>query len=101
HQNGDMRAATIYAAIAAESLLTEVQLHLMWEEKRTPEEVANSWIESLDTRIRTEFHTRLGGNWDPTASGPIGRWNSSVSALRHRVVHAGYTPSFEEAKDAI
>jgi hypothetical protein len=73
----------------------------MWEEKRTPEEVANSWIESLDTRIRTEFHTRLGGNWDPTASGPIGRWNRSVSALRHRVVHAGYTPSFEEAKDAI
>ena len=101
HRNGDTRAAAIYAAIAAESLLAEVQLHLMWEEKRTPEEVANSWTESLDTRVKTEFHTRIGGNWGPTASGPIGRWNRAVSALRHRVVHAGYTPSFEEAKDSI
>jgi hypothetical protein len=97
-RQGDHRLAALLSGIAAESLLDELMLHLMWEEGLTPEQAARNWGEGLDFRVRTELPRRLGGSWDVTRRGPIGVWSQDVAALRHRVVHAAYIPSVEEAQ---
>lgn len=95
---GDHRLAALLFGIAAESLFDELILHLMWEEGLTPEHVAQNWIEGLDTRVRQELPTRLGGPWDVTRRNPIGVWAQDVASLRHRVAHAAYTPTGEETR---
>jgi hypothetical protein len=97
-RTGDYRLAALLFGIAAESLLDELMLHLMWEEAKTPEGVAASWFDGLDRRVREELPHRLGGPWDATKRNPVGVWAQDVAALRHRVVHAGYTPTEREAR---
>lgn len=97
-RSGDYRLAALLFGIAAESLLDELMLHLMWEEANTPEDVAVSWLDGLDRRVREELPHRLGGSWDVTKRNPVGVWAQDVAALRHRVVHAGYTPTEREAR---
>lgn len=96
-RSGDYRLAVLLFGIAAESLLDELMLHLMWEEAKTPEEVAARWFDGLDRRVREELPHRLGGPWDMTKRNPVGAWAQDVAALRHRVAHAGYTPTEDEA----
>lgn len=95
---GDHRLAALLSGVAAESLFDELILHLMWEEGLTPEHVAQNWIEGLDTRVRQELPTRIAGPWDVTRRSPIGVWAQDVASLRHRVAHAAYTPTEEEAR---
>ncbi|CAN5801323.1 hypothetical protein BH24ACT5_BH24ACT5_22600 [soil metagenome] len=95
---GDHRLAALLFGIAAESLFDELILHLMWEERLTPEHAAQNWVEGLDTRVRQELPTRLGGPWDVTHRHPIGVWAQDVASLRHRVAHAAYMPAEEEAR---
>lgn len=95
---GDHRLAALLFGIAAESLFDELILHLMWEEGLTPEHVAQNWVDGLDSRVRRELPNRLGGPWDLTRRDPIGAWAQDVASLRHRVAHAAYTPTEEEAR---
>jgi hypothetical protein len=95
---GDYRLAALLCGVAAESLLDELLLHLTWEEARTPEQAANDWRAGLESRVRSEFAGRIGGSWDVTRGNPIGRWAQHLAALRHRVAHAAYTPSRDEAE---
>ena len=97
-RHGDYRLAALLSGIAAESLLDELILHLMWEEASTPEDAAANWHDGLVSRVRTELPRRVGGSWDMTQRGPIGDWSQDVAALRHRVAHAAYIPSAEEAQ---
>lgn len=94
---GDYRLAALLFGISAESLLDELILHLMWEEGLTPEQVALNWQVGLERRVSLELPGRLHGSWDRTASNAIGHWHKHVAALRHRVAHAAYTPTKEEA----
>jgi len=51
----------------------------------------------LKTRLLTEYHKRLGGSWDPEGTHPVATWLKDLLVLRHRVAHAGYLPSQDEA----
>ena len=43
----------------------------------------------------------IGGSWDLSrASNPPGAWHASCYLLRNRIVHAGYSPSHDEARAA-
>jgi hypothetical protein len=97
-QQGDTRSAALLFALSAESLLDEVLLHLKWEEAQTPEQAAASWIDGLDTRVKREYSSRLGGPWDPKGAGTIGLWTRHVADLRNRIVHGAYIPSSAEAQ---
>lgn len=99
-RGGDFRLATILAGTAAESLFDELLLHLRWEEGATPEAAAASWLPSLDSRVRTEFTTRLGGSWDARGTSPIADWSRRVAEVRHRVIHGGYVPSARQAHES-
>lgn len=97
YTHGNTREAVVMVAAAAEAMLNIVLAHMRWEEGMTPEASAKTWPDGLMTRVKTMFNARLGGTWDPTASGPVGRWAQDVAALRNRVVHAGYTPTRDDA----
>lgn len=99
-REGDFRLTSILSGTAAESLFDELLLHLQWEEGMTPESAASAWSPGLDTRVRTEFSRRLGGSWDARGTSPVGEWSRNVADIRHRVIHAGYSPSAREAHAA-
>jgi hypothetical protein len=98
---GDTRLAALLAGLSAESLLDDLLLHLLWDEGLTPEDALPLWKPGLDNRVRSDYHQRIGGNWDTTGSGAIGNWSTCVADLRHRVVHGTYIPTRSEARRAI
>lgn len=100
-RQGNARLGALLAGMAAESLLDELLLHLMWEERRTPEGAAAQWRDGLVTRVDKEIAPRLGGPWDLTGSSPPGHWFQRVADLRNRVAHTGYTPDMDEASEAV
>jgi hypothetical protein len=75
-------------------------LHLKWEERKTPEQAADEWIDGFDSRVKRELPSRLGGNWNFDLTGPVSRWHIEASEVRHRVVHAAYEPTTAEAQAA-
>lgn len=97
---GDTRLGVLLSALAAESLLNDLLLHLKWEEGKTPEDASKEWVDGFDSRVKKELPPRLGGNWDFSGSGPVGRWNREGLAVRHRVVHGAYEPTKVEAQAA-
>jgi hypothetical protein len=100
-RDGDTRAAAIYAGLAAEALLDELLLHLMWEEALRPEDAASAWRDGLLSRVRRDYADRLGGDWDITSTGAVGRWSRECADLRHRAVHGGYLPSYAELEGSL
>lgn len=100
-RQGNTRECIVMMSVAAESLINVLLAHLQWEECLTPEMSATTWAPSLDTRIKTVLPTKLGGNWNITRPGAAHDWNQNIASIRHRVVHAGYKPSMEEARDAV
>ncbi|PRX47062.1 hypothetical protein B0I33_106159 [Prauserella shujinwangii] len=100
YRQGDTRSGVLFWALSAESLLDELLFHLYWEEKMTPETAADRWINGLETRVKREYASRLGGSWDLTTNGPLMQWNKGVAEVRHRIVHAGYVPTLQEAQGA-
>jgi hypothetical protein len=102
-RNGDSRAAVLFAASAAEVLLNNLLAHMLWEEAMRPEVAATLFdAATLLARLRRDYHPRLGGSgWDLSPGTALGDWHSHLAALRHRVIHAGYEPTYEEARRAL
>lgn len=97
----DTRMCVASLASASESFLNTLIAFLQWEECCTPEASAGNWRSGLNARVNCEIKPRLGGDWSFEGDGPVARWHKHVSQVRHRVVHAGYEPSREEATQAI
>lgn len=97
---GDERNAVLLLGIAAEVLFDELLLHLSWESCATPEAAAETWRAGLDARVRSDFYPRLGGDWSRSGAGAVADWSKDIASLRHRVAHAGYTPTATEAMRA-
>lgn len=100
-RDGDTRIAAILIGVAAETLLDEVLLSLMWEEGKRPEDVAGNWEPRLMMRIKGEFPSRLGGRWDLKAASPVTNWETDIVRLRNRVAHSTDTPSHQTATLAL
>ncbi|MFF0561696.1 hypothetical protein [Streptomyces sp. NPDC004266] len=105
---GDYRNAVVQAAMFAEIILTSTLSLMLWEEQlQAPSiEAAVAVFDfsrggGLATRVKTEYAPRLGGTWDSTRPGPIHDWAHAVAALRNRVVHRGYRPTYQETEAAL
>ncbi len=100
--DGDYGEAVVQSQISAEILLDAVLTFLLWEEGAVPETVAAEIFSSaLARRVRSEYASRLGGDWNTRGSGSVGTWFSRVAYVRNEVVHAGYRPSRQEAEDGL
>ncbi len=100
--DGDYATAVVAAHTAGEVLFDTTLLVMAWEEG-TPRAVAEGWFEeALAKRLRTHYSSRLGAAWDTTRPQTVpGRWTMHVSAVRNKVVHAGYRPTEEEVATAL
>jgi hypothetical protein len=99
---GDYSSTIIQAHISSEVLLDSVLLLMAWEEGVEPSVAAEWFDHHLAKRVRTYYHSRLGGNWDTTlTTGPIGRWSHFVRLSRNRIVHSGNWPKRAEGLAAL
>ncbi|THA28036.1 hypothetical protein [Streptomyces sp. A1547] len=107
-RDGDYRHAVVQAAMFAEIVLTSTLSLMLWEEQLGAPSVDQAVAVfdfsrggGLATRVKTEYASRLGGCWDYTVPGPIHDWTHAVAALRNRVVHRGYRPTYQETEAAL
>lgn len=96
HGIGSYRDAVIHFGIACEVLFDSILGMLMWEEGLRVDAAAEVFSTPITTRIKTQFHPRLKGTWKLDA-GELGEWSAKVAEVRNRVVHAGYSPTRDEA----
>lgn len=102
-RRGDYRGAAFLLYSASEVLLDTLLLHMLWEEKRRPEDVARDYFPEtagFATRLARHYHDRLRGNWTTKGYGNVAVWHRDLVTLRHRVVHAGYRPTRDEGYSA-
>ncbi|MCY1656953.1 hypothetical protein OVA21_06995 [Dietzia sp. SL131] len=90
-----------------ESFAVAIATCLMWEEQFvtpnsiTPEYAAQFFqYETRGSVVERVLQPRLGGDWTSRQS-PWSAWKSSARPLRHRIVHAGYSPARSEADSAV
>lgn len=91
---GKNLSAIILAGAAAEALLVEIMLLMMWEEDLDCAAVAKI-LDTKDTvtkKVTSQFAGRLGGQWNTKQPGPIRDWRVNLADLRNRAVHGGHTP---------
>jgi hypothetical protein len=100
YQEGNSRSTVLFAYSASEVLLDTALMGMLYEEGRSPEEAVTVYEKPLKTRILTEYHDRIGGSWTSKGSHPVAIWMQDSLVLRHRVAHAGYLPSVDEAEKA-
>ena len=100
-RDGDYRACITWAATAAETLLDELLLHMLWEEGLRPEDAVQPFEDFLATRVKQHYHVRLRGVWTLGSATPIGNWYRNVAGVRNRIVHAGMMPTLVEAQKAL
>jgi hypothetical protein len=99
---GDYGGAVVAAQTAIEVLLDGVLTLMLWEEGQDPIQVATTiYSRRLKTRVRGSYPARLGGVWNTTGQGVVARWAQEVAPLRNRVVHAAYSPTYDEASAAV
>jgi hypothetical protein len=98
HLDGNFRATVIFAHSASEVLIDTAMLGMLHEEGKSPAEAARVFDQPLKSRLLREFHERLGGAWNDQGSAPVARWLRDLLYVRHRVAHAGYGPTHDEAK---
>ncbi|WP_311212350.1 MULTISPECIES: hypothetical protein [unclassified Arthrobacter] len=100
---GANSATSLFIAIAAETLLTELFLLLSWEEdadlKKTADILGDR--DNISRRLLNELAFRLKGDWDRDGNGPIGEWQRQIANLRNKVAHAGTIPSDFEIQSAL
>lgn len=100
---GEYKSAAVFYASAAESLLQNVLLHLMWEGGLSPQQASDEFDTvraGLRSRVKILYKERLKGGWDLTR-GALSAWDTKTAELRHRVVHAGYEPTAAECQDSL
>lgn len=102
---GDHRSAVLSTATAAELLLDDLLLVLLWEGVNRPEDAAPHFTEpgmhSIVKRLETHYEPLLRSTWSPSTPGPLHDWRASVHEVRNRIAHAGYRPTRHESEQAI
>ena len=96
--NGDYSTAALWAYAWIESLLLGMCFVMEWEKSSQPADTAVLYRKGLVNLAASYFHPSLGGSWDPSLTDSVlGRWNSEVVRLRHKIVHDAYRASEREA----
>ncbi|MFI9406879.1 hypothetical protein [Nocardia sp. NPDC052316] len=96
---GNHGSAVIQFGISCEVVFDGLLGMLLWENGVNEADAAIIFSSDITPRLRSEYSPRLGGSWN-LQNGPLGDWFEKVATLRNRVVHGGYRPSVQEARNA-
>lgn len=105
YSKGNSVVASLLLGVAAETMLDELLLMILWEEGMLPEDVHELWrSDSSDTtfkRVESDLYSsRLGGEWSSRVKGStIRKWRHKILELRNKVAHIGYEPTQEEMQE--
>ena len=105
YNNGNSIVASLLLGVAAETVLDELLLMMLWEDGALPKDVHELWKhESSDTtfkRVESDLYSsRLGGEWSSYAKGSVIRkWRYKILELRNKIAHIGYEPTQEEMQE--
>jgi hypothetical protein len=94
---GNFRAVVMSTHTAGEVLVDIALAGMLYEEGKSIDEALAVFSSPLKTRILNEYHDRLGGSWNTKGAHAVAVWLRDLLSLRHRVAHAGYMPSYDEA----
>jgi hypothetical protein len=100
-QSGDFRSAVMLAYSASEVFLDAILAGLLWEDGLTPDAAAECFLQPLLSRVRSQYHIRIGGSWDTSRPGPLSTWRRDLVLVRHAVAHGGDLPSRDVAEAAL
>lgn len=102
-KRGLLSEAAIFSQVYVETFLGILITNLMLIEGKASTEIEQELEDmSFMSMVKSQFHTRIGGKWNPDAAvTEIGRWYEKTYLLRNRIVHSGHFPSFAEAAEAI
>lgn len=100
---GQYGEAIIFSQTSVEMFLGTLLSELLALEGRTADEITDVFENTaFVSRVKREYHSRLGGHWNPDASSSaIGEWYSHTYSVRNRVIHAGYRPTIDEVRAAL
>ncbi|MGQ3384663.1 hypothetical protein [Glutamicibacter sp. TV12E] len=115
HLQGDLTASCLESATASEMFLDTVLTMLLWESKVIRSDFSNESnilpdpkdvhlfgpTSSLTKRIKSNYNPLLGGEPWSIDDGVIGEWYKNCYLLRHRAIHGGYLPKFQECLDSL
>jgi hypothetical protein len=100
--NGEYATASVVIGSAFEARANELLRYFYWKDGQTEDELIAALNDvGFVTRLKTEYHPRLGGNFDLQRAGPLKHWHRFTHHLRSRVVHGGYTPERSEVEHAL
>jgi hypothetical protein len=93
----------VLANTSSEVFLDATLASLYWENGDSVEAVSDYFEEGkVLSRITKRFSGLLrGSGWTTTDPGPVRDWYLNTYTLRHRVIHGGYRPTYEEARSAL
>lgn len=91
-QWGDFRSAILLLHTASEVLLDTFLMSMLWEEGVQALDAARVFAASLVTRVRNQYHTRVGGNWALAGNQTVATWRDDLVLVRHQVAHGGFAP---------
>lgn len=100
---GNYREAVIEMQTSVETFLSVLLTELLrkdgWDKSAIDAHFAST---GFATRLRRDFHSRLGGKWSTVEIGtPIGEWYERTYLMRNRIIHGGYRPTLDEANEAL
>ena len=99
-RQGEYESSVVLAGTATETLLDDLLMSLVWEDRMPPERASRLFDTGLEARIKSLYGPRIGGSWQLDRPGTIQRWRKDIAALRHRVVHAGWSVGHVDALNA-
>jgi hypothetical protein len=100
--NGSYREAIVFAQTSVETFLSTLLATMLREEGLTDSEI-DRMLEDVPflSRVRREYHKRLGGQWTIEGKGAVNAWYAHTYVLRNHIIHAGYQPTFDETAKAL
>lgn len=96
---GNTRLTVIMAQSSFEVFLAHLLRLFMGQEGRKETEIEDALEKPFLSRVKREYHPRIGGTFNIDRSGKIKDWYCKSYTLRNRVIHVGYQPSIKEARD--
>jgi len=90
-RTGAYRLAVIEAQCAVEVFLNRLLELLLQSEGKSRADIEAYFQppRSFISRVKSEYHARIGGNFNIEGNGTVGRWYRQLYEIRNAVVHAG------------
>lgn len=90
-RTGAYRLAVIQAQCAVEVFLNRLLELLLHSEGRSPTDIQAYFQppRSFISRVKSEYHPRIGGNFNIAGNGAVGKWYRHLYGTRNAVIHGG------------